>query len=543
MHLTKQKKYLVLVLALVLFSAILVKVINQYRSKVKFYNFTTALEIKEIWKNYHNLSITTDIQVTRSISPYKELNANVVEANQVVTDYDNIYSISNNQVVITNVEKSEITDELSFPFKPLFIYVTNDKLIVIGEADKKTHCFIYNKHSLELYKSFDITSTYITSRLIADELFIVTSKLIESKDEVQERPNYHENQITKPIPYSNIYYINGTYSNNYVNIAKTNINNRVNLDIVSYLGLGQVIYFSDNHIYFAEEKYRKEGSSNQSIIIKFNQDLILSGAQEIKGYVLDQHSLNEYRDNLRVATSSHNDTEKESNNIYILNEKMKIIGKLEDFSRGQEIQAATFIKDKAYVETFNILDPFYVISLANERKPKIISSIKFDGYNTNLIPYDENHIVAFGLILDQDKHATGLKVSLYDVTNPNKVNIKAKATFMYDEYNSAYSDVLYDCKALLLDYKRGYLGFPIIYWINEKQQPAYYKQFYVVYKINDGFTQLGKISHYENSKSMNGSNDIKRGIIINQSLYTVSDRLIKENALDGLELVNEIKLK
>ena len=36
--------------------------------------------------------------------------------------------------------------------------------------------------------------------------------------------------------------------------------------------------------------------------------------------------------------------------------------------------------------------------------------------------------------------------------------------------------------------------------INDKEKPAYYKQFYAVYKINDEFKQLGKISHYGLSK-------------------------------------------
>ena len=37
--------------------------------------------------------------------------------------------------------------------------------------------------------------------------------------------------VLKTIPYGNIIYVENTYSNNYVNIIKTNINNKENLKI------------------------------------------------------------------------------------------------------------------------------------------------------------------------------------------------------------------------------------------------------------------------------------------------------------------------
>lgn len=497
--------------------------------KINYIKVANIKQINEIWRNYHNQVLSNDVQITRSLSPFNE-------GNLVVNDEENIYSIVNNKVVKTNINNLETVKEINYQEeKPLQLYVTDDKLVVICEVNKQTKVYIYDKNTFEEFKNFSIDSVYITSRLINNELYVITSKIIENN--TNQRPIYSENGVEKTIPYGNIIYVENTYSNNYVNIIKTNINNKENLKIKSYLGLGQVIYFSKDNIYLAEEKYAKElGTSNKTIIIKINnKNLNLSGVQEVTGYVLDKDSLNEYRENLRVATTNHN---QKGNNIYVLNKKMKIIGKLENFSLGQEIQAVIFIKDKAYVETFNILDPFYIIDLKKERKPKIISEIKFPGYNTNFIPYDKNNIIAFGLILDDHKQPIGLKVSLYDVSNPKKVKIKAQTNFMYEEYNSAYSEVLYDCRSLLIDKENNIIGFPIIYWINDKEKPAYYKQFYAVYKINDEFKQLGKISHYGLSKE-NGSNDIKRGLIINDYLYTVSDRLIQKHDIKNLKLVNK----
>lgn len=523
---------------------------NDEKTKVTYVKMETPEQISKIWDSFSNQVFSNDVQLTRTLNPYKVLDEKLKEPNQVISDNNNIYSISGSKVVITQVKNLKVVHEITYigqPFKPMFIYVTSDKLVVIGEAGNKTRGYIYYKSNFKEYKNFQINATYITSRLINNELYLVSSKILENKKNTQERPTYMQNGVTKYVPYSSIYYVNHTYPNNFVNIIKTNINEKENFKIMSYLGLGQVIYFSPSNIYIAEEQYAVDtGNSNKTILIKINnQNLQLSGLQVVPGYVLDQYSVNEYKGHLRVATSTaeENDT-KESNNVYILNNDMKIVGRLENFSEGNEIQAAVFIKDKVYIETFNILDPFYVIDLKNVKKPEIISELKFEGYNTNFVPYDENHILAFGLVLNNDKQSIGLKVSLYDVTDPHKVSIISKDTILYKDYNSAYTDVLYDCKSLLLDREKHILGFPIVYWINEQgNETSYYKQFYAIYHVDTtGLKKLGKISHYEKGMFNNVDDDIKRGLIINHQLYTVSDKLIKENTLNDLKLINEVHL-
>ncbi len=524
---------------------------NDEEAKITYVQMETAEQMGEIWANYSNQQLSNDVQLTRTLNPYKVESEALQEPNQVITDNEFIYSISSNKVVTTNAKILKVVHEITYigqVFKPLFLLSTDDKLIVIGEVKHKTRCYIYNKKDYSEFKNFEIDATYITSRLINDELYVISSRILESKEQSQVRLEYVENGITKYVPYQSIYYIKNTYPNNFVNILKTNINSKDDLNIISYMGLGQVIYFSLTNIYIPEEEYSKiTGNSNKTILIKINnQSLKLTGLQEISGYVLDQYSLNEYKGNLRVATSVNDENQKkDSNNIYILNENMKIVGKLENFSVGNEIQAAVFIKDKAYVETFNILDPFYVINLSDVKKPEIISELKFDGYNSNFVPYDETHIIAFGLVLNNDKQPIGLKVSLYDVNNPQHVTIESSDTIMYKDYNSAYTDVLYDSKSLLLDREEHVLGFPIVYWINEQgNEVSYYKQFYALYHIDTktGLKRLGTISHYEKGKFNNVADDIKRGLIINHSLYTVSDKLMKENSLYDLKLLNEVHL-
>lgn len=520
--------------------------------KVHYTQMENPEQIVDIWSNYSNHQIMSDYQLSRTLNPYKDSLSLLEEPNYVVTDNNNIYSISGRKVVVTNVLGLEIVHEIKYDnqgFKPITLYATSEKIIVIGEIPtNKTKVFIYQKGDFSLFKYFEMDATYVTSRLINDDLFLFSSRILDTRKQVKTRPSYIINGENRIVPYQSIYYVNETYPNNFVNLTKTNINIYEDIEVMSYLGLGQVIYYSPDYIYIAEEAFAKDnGNSNKTILIKIdNNNIELKGLQVVSGYVLDQYSLNEYSGYLRVATStSEEDASKNSNHLYVLNEEMKVVGKLENFSVGNSIQAAVFIDNKAYIETFNILDPFYVIDLANVKKPKIVSELKFEGYNTNFIPYDENHILAFGLVLNDDKQAIGIKVSLYDVEDPHAVKIIAKDTILYKEYNSAYSDVLYDSKSLLLDKKHNVLGFPIVYWINEQGNvTSYYKQFYLIYEISplNSLKRIGNISHYEKGKFNNVDDDIRRGLVINNRIITVSDKKIKENTLKDLKLVNEKSL-
>jgi len=235
--LTIKNKIKINIVTLFLFSLVGISLFNlivkdEY-NKVSFIKMETPDQISEIWENYSNSQLSNDVQLTRTLNPYHVLVDDLKEPNQVITDNKNIYSISGNKVVITNAGNLKIIHEIKYigqAFTPLFLYVTEDKLIVLGEVNSKTRCYIYDINGFKEFKNFEINATYITSRLINDELYVISSKIIENQK--KDRPSYTENGMTKYIPFEQIYYVNDTYSNNYVNVIKTNINDKQELAII-----------------------------------------------------------------------------------------------------------------------------------------------------------------------------------------------------------------------------------------------------------------------------------------------------------------------
>ena len=110
--------------------------------------------------------------------------------------------------------------------------------------------------------------------------------------------------------------------------------------------------------------------------------------------------MDEYDNHFRIATTSEWYDRKSgagsSNNIYILDNDLKIKGKIENIAPGEQIYSARFMGKRAYMVTFRTVDPLFVIDLSNPAQPTILGKLKIPGYSNYLHPYDENHIIGIG---------------------------------------------------------------------------------------------------------------------------------------------------
>ncbi len=194
---------------------------------------------------------------------------------------------------------------------------------------------------------------------------------------------------------------------------------------------------------------------------------------EVPGYLLNQYSMDELGNRFRVATTSEYydpiNGSQMTNNVYVLDGSLNIVGSLEKFAQNESIYAARFMGDKLYLVTYQRVDPFFVIDLSTDT-PKILGALKIPGYSSYLHPYDETHIIGIGKETQQNQYGgvepLGVKVSLYDVSNvTNPITI--------DSYSiggpGTDSDVLSDPKAILFDKSKDVLVIPI-------KQQNYYPQ-------------------------------------------------------------------
>jgi len=281
--------------------------------------------------------------------------------------------------------------------------------------------------------------------------------------------------------------------------------------------------------------------------ISINKDEInYEGVGEVPGRVLNQFSMDEYNGYFRIATTTGNTWGGTSlNHLYVLNEELEVVGKVEDLARGEQIYSARFMGERAYMVTFRQVDPFYVIDISDPENPEVLGYLKIPGYSSYLHPYDENHVIGIG------KEDNRLKISLFDVTNVKSPTEVGKYTVGGD-----YSDstALYEHKAFLFNKEKELLVVPVSYSERgeyvRNQWGGYYEYKYwqgaFVFKVNlEGFDLLGKIEHLDNESQevyYYSPSAVLRSLYMDDVLYTISYAKIKANNLETLDEISEVEI-
>ena len=498
---------------------------------------------------------------------------NVDEADIVKTDGKYIYYVSNGKIYIVKANDLTIASKIEIKsenerFYPIEIYINQNKLIVLGNSynyEKETtsnkigdifedvarvntnnmaKAIVYdisNKEDIKQTRIVALDGNYTQSRMIGDNIYFISNKIPNYYKNIEDDnilPIYKDTAIdenTKKIECSDIVYFDGTESYNYMLVAGFNINNNNPVNTETFFGAGSTVYASENNLYIAQSYWSDE---HKNTIYKFN----LKDSQikpkckgEVEGYLNNQFSIDEYEGNLRIATTSGYD-ENSNNQLYILDENLNQIGKIDNLAKGEKIYSVRFIGKVGYIVTFKQIDPLFVIDLSNPTKPIVKGQLKIPGYSSYLHPYDETHIIGIGYNTKSNGYGgitnDNMKMSMFDVSdlqNPKEmfnVNIGDKYT---------YSQITSNHKALFYNKDKQIIGFPVTY-SNKNNK---YINSLVLFKIDleKGFEKYGEIKQDINYKT-----DIDRAIYIGDKLYTLSNLQITQYDFNTINKINEVKL-
>ncbi|WP_459202295.1 beta-propeller domain-containing protein [Methanococcus sp. CF] len=206
---------------------------------------------------------------------------------------------------------------------------------------------------------------------------------------------------------------------------------------------------NDYEIYLKENWEELEGTG----IAKISLDDFKVTSGKVPGTILNSFSMDEYEGNLRIATTIGNDwrfRDIQTNNIYVFDENMDVIGKVTGLEEGERIYSARFIGDKAYIVTYKETDPLLVIDLKDPENPEVIGELKIPGYSTYLHPIGNNKVIGIG---KDDQNM--VKISLFDITDLE--NPKELSKYSLNEY---WSTALYEHHAFLWDSEKEILVLP-----------------------------------------------------------------------------------
>lgn len=279
---------------------------------------------------------------------------------------------------------------------------------------------------------------------------------------------------------------------------------------------------------------------------------------EVPGSLLNQFSMDESGDYFRVATTSQFWTQNSNtqyNNVYVLDNDLKIAGKLEKIAPDERIYSTRFIGDRLYMVTFKRMDPLFVIDLKDPNKPQVLGQLKIPGFSDYLHPYDENHIIGVGKETAENEWGgvsiKGVKVSLFDVSDVN--NPEQIDTYEIGKAGTD-SEALRDHKAFLFDKKKNLLVIPVREVTGKEQYDSRYDypmqrvwQGAYVFDITlNGFKLKGKISHFDDFEEQyyywGSPGAVRRSLFMDDVLYTISARKVMMNDLKDISGINSIDL-
>lgn len=496
--------------------------------------------------------------------------AGVDEADIIKTDGNYIYYVSFNRFYIIKSDngKLSLVSEIKRDYiKPIEMYLKDNKLILISQVFKNSS----NKTDDEdtsliedseenkyqtIVENYDITdktkpkaiSTYkqnglhVSSRLIDNNLYISTtyynynSGPIENSKEIDKYiPSYSINGENKYVEADDICIPQNCTSTEYSILAGLDISSQDMLvSIKAVLGYEGIIYCSKDNFYIAGVRWNDRETKTSIARFSINKGKVEhNGYGEVNGGVNNQFSMDEYDGNFRIATTSTKRNET-ANNVYVLDKDMKTVGKLEDLAKNESIQSARFENNMLYLVTFEKRDPLFKIDLSNPKKPKVLDSLKINGYSSYLINYGDGKLLGFGVDADDNGNQTGLKLSMFakdDKGTVKELVSKPLGTDLQD----AYSQAIEDHKALLIDEKKNIIGIPVNFYDGIDFCNRYYL---FKYTEADGFVEIG---HVEAHKS-NSHLSFIRGMYIGDKVYLFSYDAIISAGLNDAKIISSLQL-
>jgi len=279
----------------------------------------------------------------------------------------------------------------------------------------------------------------------------------------------------------------------------------------------------------------------------------------VLGRVLNQFSMDEYQDHFRIVTTTQPGAQRapgtssweQETNLYVLDSKLRLVGRLEGLGSGELFHSARFMGDRAYLVTFKKTDPLFVIDLHSPESPAVLGTLIISGYSDYLQPLDSTHMVGIGK--DAVNEGTfawyqGVKVSLFDVHNPVKPT--EVAHFIIGDRGSD-SIALRDHKSVLLDLSLSLLVIPVEVAKVPPNTPSntygsiVWQGAYVFRLTPDELSFRGGITHLPSEMSpgwVSNSHFVTRSLYIGSVLYTLSQQTIKMNSLSDLSDLGSVQL-
>ncbi len=492
---------------------------------------------------------TMDAAVPETASAdYSETNVRqegVDEADVVKTDGRYLYTLRDNgrAVVVVDTkdglkEAAEVKLEDTYSIREF--YVNSGKLVLTGEIyrEEKTKGGWYMSSANTFAVTYDVSDPvkpkklgevtqsgyYTSSRMSEGHLYLFSQYTVDTASGIEPRAveDYIPLINESVLPEKDIYMPATKTAYMYAVIGSVDMEKPdEEKDSKAIFTDGGNLYVSNQNIYWYEDRSWYTGDTMIRRLSYQDGELQAEASGLVGGYIHDSFCIDEYKGYLRVIT-----TEKETNSVYVLDEKMKKVGSIEGLAEDERVYSARLMGDVGYFVTYRETDPLFSVDFSDPKKPEIIGELKIPGFSEYLHFYGEDLLLGIGMDVDEDGFTTnGVKLSMFDISD----NTDVKEVQKYVMKNVYSADVMYDYRAALIDRKKNIIGFSA----NSGDGESYYV---FSYDEKNGFECLM-------DETVNGNGyQTARGVYIDTVLYVVKGNIIEAYSMEDYKKVDDIIL-
>jgi hypothetical protein len=282
-----------------------------------------------------------------------------------------------------------------------------------------------------------------------------------------------------------------------------------------------------------------------------------TGSGRVDGQIVDQFSLDEDAGAIRIATTTglmwrwwadEEDRPVLENHVWVLEDQganLGVVGHIGGIAKGERIMSSRFQGNKAYLVTFEFVDPLFTIDLSNRSNPRVVGELKVPGFSTYLHPIADGKLLSIGV---DGTNRWRTQVSLFDVSD--FANPTLDAALPVEAQNSwGWSEALYDHKAFQYWAPKQLLAIPQSTSAYETFNGSYYYRYLsqlVLVNVDPASGALsikGRIDHSSYYEAENNTwwqyIDIRRSIFMGEFVYAVSDKAITAHRVSDLGKVAE----
>lgn len=318
---------------------------------------------------------------------------------------------------------------------------------------------VSNPHApKEIGRSY-VSGSYNSSRMVGDTLLLATDFTVKYNCDFENPEDYvpqiGDSKQRSLLTMEDIYVPENANTAKYTVLASINAKTLAFNDVSALFSYTSDLYVSENYLFAT----CTADADTEIAFFDYNEDsLNFCGMVATKGTIVNQYSIDESDNILRVFTTSLNANGQHECNLYCFDlDTFELIASVENFSdHDEQVMSVRFDGNTAYVCTaifiqYIVDDPVFEFDLSDYDNITWKDTGTIPGYSLSLVGFTDGTLLGFGYNDSEDT----LKLELYRTVADSVESVAA-----YIAPNTTFPD---DFKAYFIDAENGLIGLGIKY--------------------------------------------------------------------------------